>query len=52
MIAPRDINAAKMILQQAGEQLGVDAGEGKKTARRSLRVTRPMKLGYSTEATL
>jgi len=42
----RDINAAKMILQQAGEQLGAEAGDGRKTVRRSLRVTRPMKLGY------
>ena len=43
----RDINAAKMILQQAGERLGAEAGDGKKTVRRSLRVTRPVKLRYA-----
>jgi putative transposase len=42
----RDVNAAKMILQQVGKQLGVEAGDGRKAVRRSLRVTRPVKLGY------
>jgi len=43
----RDINAAKVILQQAGNRLGVEAGDGRKTVRRSPRVTRPMKRGDS-----
>ena len=40
----RDINAAK-IIQQAGERLGVEAGDGNRSVRRTVRVARPMKRG-------
>src|SRR3990167_939792 len=39
----RDINAAKMLLKQAGEQLGVETGENSRPLRRSVKVTRSMK---------
>ena len=39
----RDINAAKMILKQAGERPDVEAGDGIRAVRRSVRVTRPKK---------
>lgn len=41
----RDINAAKMILKQAGELLGAEGGDGSRSLRRSVRVTRPVKRG-------
>lgn len=43
----RDINAAKMLLKQAGEQLGVETGENSRPLRRSVKVTRSMKLEYA-----
>jgi putative transposase len=43
----RDINAAKMILQQAGYQLGAEAGKGSARIRSDVRVTRPVKLRYA-----
>ena len=42
----RDINAAKMLLQQAGERLGVEGGDGSPSVRSGVRVTRPVKLGH------
>ena len=43
----RDINAAKMLLQQAGELLGVETGDGRYGLRSMPRVTRSMKRGYA-----
>lgn len=40
----RDVNAAKTILKQARELLGVEGGENSR--RKSVKVTRPKKLGY------
>ena len=41
----RDVNAAKVILKQGGERLGVEGGEGSNRVRSVARVTRPMKHG-------
>lgn len=43
----RDVNAARVILQQAGERLGMEGGEGNRQPRLPMRMTRPTKFGYS-----